>query len=334
MRRSGSKVGSYIASRRYNMSEMVDALGSAVFIEQLAVRWMFLIYLGVAFAITYRAGFVNLGISGQLIVGAYIACVIASLVPNWGVALVMAFLFVLGTGMLPVYLRYQFEANEVLSTLFLTYIVISVGQFLMRPTGGELIVASPQVPASAIPDWLTPIAYARSVTLFHVPAIPLAVALQVCLRHSVFGYQVRVAGDNSLALNAGGVVKLINYGTVLASLCIVLALMGDTYTTKARYVSHEYDATGFLGVAVALIAISLESLTSRLGDAKTAQARSGWINWAGLLAFLAIPCAGLFVAFVEVAFRLMSVSFGVPARMAFLVFGGALFLAALALRRN
>ena len=239
--------------------------------------------------------------------------------------------------MIPVYLRDRFGANEVLSTLFLTYIVISIGQFLMRPTGGELIVASPQVPARAIPAWFTPIAYARSATLFHVLAVPLAVALQVCLRHSVFGYQVRVAKDNPLALKAGGVVKLIKCGTVLASLCIVLALMGDTYVTKARYVSHEYDATGFLGIAVALIAISLESLTSRLGDTKKAQARSGWISWDGLLAFLtamAMLFAGLFVAFVEVAFRLMSVSFGVSARMAFLVFGGALFLAALALRRN
>ena len=28
------------------MSEMIDALGSVVFIEQLAVRWMFLTYWG------------------------------------------------------------------------------------------------------------------------------------------------------------------------------------------------------------------------------------------------------------------------------------------------
>lgn len=308
------------------MSDLIGIFSNGIFFEQLAARWMFLVLLGLAFAITYRVRYVNLGISAQLIAGAYSACSITSIFPYWYVALTAAFLAVSVVGWLPAHLKSKFQANEILSTLFLTYVVISLGQLIMRPSGGELIVASPQVVASAIPDWLIPFDRASSMSWFHLLAIP-SVFLYSLLPYLVFGYKVRVAGSNPSALKDKVVTNLLLFSTLLSSLFITLALMGDTYVMKARYVSHEYDTTGFLGIAVALVAIGLEGFVGKFIKDKNLGIKS-------CLGSLPILFAAFFVAFVEVVFRYMSVIYSIPARMAFVVFGVSLMLAALALKRE
>lgn len=309
------------------MSDLVGIFGTVLFAEQLSARWTFLVLLGLAFAITYRVRYVNLGISAQLIAGAYSACAITSYIPSWSIALLAAFSVVAAVGWFPAYLKSKFQANEILSTLFLTYVVISLGQFIMLPSGGELIVASPHVVANAIPDWLIPFDRFKSLTWFHLLAIP-SVIFYSFLPFSVFGYKTRVAGCNSLALKENEVAKILLASTIISSIFITLALMGDTYVTKARYVSHEYDATGFLGIAVALMAIGLEGPAGKFFKDKSLEIRLL------MQRTLSIIVAAFIVAIIEVLFRYLSVIYSFPARMAFVVFGVWLLLAAWALKRE
>ena len=216
---------------------------------QLVTQWLLLGLLGLAFLLTYQAGYVNLGISAQLICGAFAACYVGAWTSSHILAVLACILATTVVGLLPVILRCYCESNEILTTLFMSYAAVSLGAFVIAVSGeGATTTArAPQVNAWFIGEYFS---------VFHLMAIPAMFLAWLYLKHSVFGYKLRVleSGPNVFS-TPWQKLLVLGVSSVFAAFLVALVVLGDTYFLEGVYKPGEYDAMGFLSVAVALLAL-------------------------------------------------------------------------------
>jgi simple sugar transport system permease protein len=166
---------------------------------------------GLAVALASRGGFLNIGIDGQIYLGAAFATGLAFLLGGlpWAIAvpLVLAGGIVGGALLaLPAaLLRAYWGVNEIFVTVMLNFIALYTVDYLTTgpwndPMAGEAI--SRPIPAVANLPMLLQRAGAHSGIL-----IALACALLVAwfLSRTIAGYELRATGDNPRAARIGGV---------------------------------------------------------------------------------------------------------------------------------
>lgn len=284
------------------MTELLGVVTDSMFIQQGVARWMVLLYLGMAFGVTYRAGYVNLGISAQLILSSLAAFYVAASTHSVMLAVGAATGAAVIVGLLPVVLKLRYGASEVLTSLFLTFAAIPLGQAIMGSRAGGFAVATPSVPAVAtIPLWKG----SAYLSWLHLIAPAVWVAIWIVLERTQLGFKARLVRECPTALTptrpTATLVWLSTVGGVLVT-CVVLA---DAYAFNGRYVHGMYDSTGFLGIAVALVALE----------------RPKWML-----------VSAAFIAIVEAGFLALKAVLGIPQVGAQAVFGLLIVAAAVALR--
>jgi len=179
----------------------IDPLSSRYGLAELGVKAAPLIMIGVALSIGFRAQVWNIGAEGQLIVGAIAGGSVALLfheVDAWFVLPLMALGGILG-GMawaaVPALLRTRFNANEILTSLMLTYVAALLLSYLVSgplrdPDGFNFPESRLFHDAALLPRWL-------SGTRLHVGfliALAIAVAGWVLLTRTLLGFALQVNG--------------------------------------------------------------------------------------------------------------------------------------------
>jgi len=170
-----------------------------------------LLFTGLAVALAYRVGLLNIGCEGQLTIGALASAsfaVFAAPLPGFlllPLTLAAGAVFG-GLWALPaVLLRQRRGVHEVISTLLLNYIAICLCSYLVSgPLGdGTAMGRTPPIPAGAE---MPVILFSGSLFLTPAPLIALAFcfAAYVWLSKTVWGFEARAAGINfDAAVNAG-----------------------------------------------------------------------------------------------------------------------------------
>ncbi|MEF2280457.1 ABC transporter permease [Deinococcus sp. YIM 134068] len=184
-------------------------LGDPVGLAEVARRTIPLLLAGAGLALAFRAQFFNIGAEGQLLLGAVFAAGTALFLPLPGPLLLPA-MFVLGAlggglwALIAAGLR-RVGVNEILSTLMLNYVAVSVVTYLIagpwkgRDVRGYIYTDTfPQAGfLSVLPG-----------TQVHWPTLVLgvfvALGLQWLLTRSTFGYALRVVGENPGAARYAG----------------------------------------------------------------------------------------------------------------------------------
>lgn len=240
------------------------AFGSAfAFWSATLVRATPLLLMGLAVSLAFRAGVLNIGAEGQLIVGAIAATAIA----QWFGALpwiVAVPAMALGGAVagaswagIAAWLRRRFGVLEVISTLMLNFIALALLSWVVR---GPL-----QEPTGIYPQSATIAESARWPFLLQGQRLHLGFALGIVLSvvswywfaRTASGFRVRVAGAGArAAASAGGVnVARTTFGVFLVSgACAGLAGASEVGgVTWALYegISPGY---GYTAIAVALLA--------------------------------------------------------------------------------
>jgi len=170
-----------------------------------------LLLAGLAVALAYRVGLLNIGCEGQLTIGALVSASVAATAAHLPAFLLLPLTLVAGavSGCLwalpAVLLRQRRGVHEVISTLLLNYIAIYLCSYLVSgPLGdGTAMGRTPLIPAGArMPEIF------RIGSLFLTPA-PL-IALGFCFAayfwfsKTVWGFEAGAAGVNfDAAVNAG-----------------------------------------------------------------------------------------------------------------------------------
>jgi simple sugar transport system permease protein len=225
-----------------------------------------LILTGLAVAVSFRAGMFNIGIDGQLMIGALGATITAfalqGQVPGFAILLLSITVGVLAGGFwgfIPGFLKARTGAHEVITTIMLTYIASQIIFFalrspILRAPGSTAPVSKPMSNFVDIP------------LLINLPAIRLdfgfliallmAGVVSFLLFRTTKGFELRASGFNMTAaryagMSAGGSMMLaMTISGALAGLAGSFLVIG----TVGQLSLDLSGGVGYTAIALALLA--------------------------------------------------------------------------------
>lgn len=241
---------------------MVGAFGSLRGIAQTLTQATPLIFTGLAYTLAKKSTIINLGIEGQMYMGA----LGAALVGAWDMGLPMAIHlpFAILSGMLfggayaaiVGFMKVRFGSNEVIATIMLNSIAtLFVGWLLNGPllAEGSSVAQTAKVAASAqMPRVFQQ--YQLSIAIFI--AVAACILAKGFMDNTTLGYEIRAVGLNRRASETAGVS--INK-IMVVSLCIsgaIAGLAGASHVlgVDRRLIMGFSPGYGFSGIAVAALA--------------------------------------------------------------------------------
>lgn len=187
----------------------IEPLTAMWSVEQLLVKASPLILIGAGLSVCYRANVWNIGAEGQLTAGAILAGAIPVFLPGWQSPLTLVVMVVLGIlgGMLwaaiPAFLKNRFNANEILTSLMLVYVVQLLLDYLVRgpwrdPQGFNF-------PKSVTFDGWQLLPYLTSgIHLGVLIAFIVALVLGYVVSRTLKGYEITVTGLSTRAARFSG----------------------------------------------------------------------------------------------------------------------------------
>ncbi len=241
---------------------MVEPLLARNGLSALAIKAAPLIMIGVGLALCYRANVWNIGAEGQFTLGAISGGGLALALPDAPFVAIYPAILVAGVlgGMawaaISAWLRTSFNANEILTSLMLTYVAQLVLIYLVTgPWRDPMGFGFPQTAMFSDAATTPIIAPGTRIHLGCLAAVLVAIAMWLLLSKSVLGFQLRVVGQAPRAARFAGfnkprliwVAMLISGGLAgLAGIFEVSGPVGQLTTS----ISPGY---GFTGVIVAFL---------------------------------------------------------------------------------
>ncbi len=242
------------------------AFGSAYAVwSATLVRATPLIFVGLAVAVAFRTGVLNIGAEGQLLVGAAAATAVALALGDASIpGPVVITAMVLGGAVagaawagIAALLRHRFGVLEVISTIMLNFVAIHLVSWLVRGPLQEPTLAYPQsetIAESARWPFLIP---GQRLHLGFVIGIVLALLAWWVLARTAAGFRARAVGDGMRAAVSAGRVdaaRTVTWVFFVSGACAGIAGASEVGgVTWALYegISPGY---GYTAIAVALLA--------------------------------------------------------------------------------
>jgi len=277
----------------------------------LVVKAAPLIMMGVGLSLAYRANVWNIGTEGQFTLGAICGGGVALALPDAGawVFLLMALCGILGGmagGGLVALLRVKFNANEILTSLMLSYVFQYLLIYLVTgPWRDPQGFGFPQTALFSDAAGAPKLGASGNVHLGVLLAPLLAVALWIGLEKSYLGFQFRVLGQSPRAARFAGfseaslvwIAMLISGGLAgLAGLFEVAGPVGQLTTNISPGYGFAAIIVAFLGRLNPLGAVAaglLLALSFLGGDAAQIQLglpRAVTGIFQGILLFTLLAC--------------------------------------------
>lgn len=224
-----------------------------------------IILCAMATAIAWRAGYINIGVEGQMIIGTFTATVCALYIPGQPI-LVAILSFFIGMiagalyALLPTILKWKFNVSMVICTLMLNYVASFVtSYFVTYPlkdlSGDGLALQTAQIDPSM---WLPRLTPKNTLHYGFIIAL-LVVAFMVFITNkTVFGYESKMSGLNAMFARYGGMkeVKVMLITMAISGAIASLAGSVEVFGLKYRYADGMLTSTSYAwtGLMAALIA--------------------------------------------------------------------------------
>ena len=242
-----------------------------------------LIFTGLAVAVAFRCGLLNIGAEGQLVVAAFVTAWVGLTFPNLSgwllipLACLAAILSGAAWGAIPGILKAKFGSHEVINTIMLNFIAVALTSYFVQyhfKAPGDPIMQTGFIGRQDVPEGMEAL---RGVNA-HIPRlgafvpgfperIPLSVAfilaLLACVAVYIFlwrtkwGYEIRATGANPSAAEYGGIsvkkqiVLAMAVSGGLAGMVAINEVLGYRYRYYEGFSSGV--GYGFAGIAVALL---------------------------------------------------------------------------------
>ena len=229
--------------------------------QEIAVRATPLLIAGLAVVVATRTGLWNIGIDGQVLIGAMTAavaagwCTDAPRIVLWLVAVVAG---VVGGGvwaLVPAVLRARFGVNEIVTTIMFNYVAMSLTAWLVKGPIRDRSLVSPQTKRIPLDMRLPDLGDTR-VHIGAVVALVLAGVLAWVARGTVVGFESRVTGANPRAARHGLIpVRRYLLGALIVSGALAgLAGANDMLSTKGTFQADWNPQYGFAAFALVFLA--------------------------------------------------------------------------------
>ncbi len=233
-----------------------------VLIGDALVRATPLILAGLAVAIAFRAGVLNIGAEGQLLAGAAASAAVGVKAGALGIALIpLALLAGVAAGAIwagiAAELKKRFHVLEIISTIMLNFIAIHLVSYLVRGPLQEPTRIYPQTESLPLTAQLPVIAPGTRLHLGFLLSILIACALAWMIRNTAAGFRIRAVGYSRTAAASAGMIdvgrtsyRVFLLSGALAGLAGAVEVSGVTFALYEN-ISPGY---GYTAIAVALIA--------------------------------------------------------------------------------
>ena len=242
-----------------------------------------LIFTGLAVAVAFRCGLLNIGAEGQLYVATFVTAWVGikfggTVVNVFGenvdyswtslpaillVPLCIIAAIVAGGiwGAIPGFLKAKFGSHEVINTIMLNFIGIALvsyfTQYHYKQAGDPILQTVPIGEAAHIPrisQFIPGMPDFVPLSVAFLIAILMCVLVYIFLWKTKWGYELRAVGENPTAAEYGGISpqrQIIIAMTISGGLAGMVAI-GEVMGYRYRYYDGFSDGWGFLGIAVAL----------------------------------------------------------------------------------
>jgi len=243
-----------------------------------------LIFTGLAVAVAFRCGLLNIGAEGQLYVAAFatawVGIKFGGTVVNifgkdenwswtslpWYVLVPMCVLtaIIVGAlwGAIPGILKAKFGSHEVINTIMLNFIGIALvsyfTQYYYKIPGDPIMQSGPIGEAAHIPQlnqFLPFIPRDVPLNVAFLLAIVMCVLVYIFLWKTKWGYELRATGENPFAAEYGGInpKKQIIIAMTLSGALAGMVAIGEVLGNRHNYYDGFSAEWGFWGIAVALL---------------------------------------------------------------------------------
>jgi simple sugar transport system permease protein len=238
-----------------------------------------LIFTGLAVAVAFKCGLFNIGAEGQLTAAAFATAWVGLMLPHWPAWIVVilaavAAIIVGGVwGGIPGVLKARFGAHEVITTIMLNFIALSIvsyfTQYHYRRPGDPIletlpiaevkdgVLTGPHIPR--MHTLLAPFGInfpeRLPLNLAFLLAILACVLVYVFLWKTKWGYELRAVGINPAAAENGGisVARNIVLAMTLSGMLAGMVGINEVLGYRYRYYDGFSAGYGFTGIAVALL---------------------------------------------------------------------------------
>lgn len=257
---------------RVYYSMIIQPLGSVNNILNVFYTMTPLMLTGLAFIVASRANMINLGLEGQMLLGALTAAWIGTLFPTLPrllyIPLIMLGAMLAGClwAMLPAFLQLKFGASQIVTCIMLNYVVefflnyiISGGHF-KHP---EIEQRTPYILDNAHMPSLSEISIANGSTTFRgvrlnamfLIAAVFIILIYIMLEKTKWGYKINAVGLNLTGASANRInAKKVMFLSMALSGCIAgVAAMGEVLCTFNGVIEGFSPGYGFNGISVALL---------------------------------------------------------------------------------
>jgi ABC-type uncharacterized transport system permease subunit len=215
-----------------------------------------------AFLVPFKARFYNIGVEGQLYLGALTAFLAATQVG--GINTAIAIPIVAAAGFLggalwlavPLIMKVKLQVNEIFPTLVLNFVATDLVNWLTSGPLKDPNAVNPQTPPVPSSAWLPSLIPSTQLTAGIIIAILAAVVVYFIIYKTVVGFEIRASGANPRAATAGG-VSVTRSVIVVGLLSGGLAGLGGMIivTTGNHYLVQNFSpGYGYQGIGVATLA--------------------------------------------------------------------------------
>ena len=227
-----------------------------------------LIFTGLAVAVAFRCGLLNIGTEGQLYIAAFATAAVAIHLAKWPawILLPLACLtaMVVGGvwGAIPGVLKARFGSHEVINTIMMNFIAVALAsyftQYYYKAPGDPLQQTGPigeNAHLARLGEFIPAIPERIPVNLAFIIALLACGLLYIFLWRTKWGYEIRVTGANPVAAEYAGIatgrqiVLAMAISGGLAGMVAINEVLGYRY----RFYDGFSPGYGFTGIAVALL---------------------------------------------------------------------------------
>lgn len=243
-----------------------------------------LIFTGLAVAVAFRCGLLNIGAEGQLYVAAFATAWVGikfggTMVnvfgkeENWSwtslpvvllltVSILTAIIAGGVWGAIPGILKAKFGSHEVINTIMLNFVAISLVSYFTQyfyKIPGDPIMQTAEIGVGAriprISQYIPGMPDFVPLSVAFLIAIVMCVAVYIFLWKTKWGYELRAVGENPSAAEYGGISanKQIVIAMTISGALAGMVAIGEVLGYRYRYYDGFSDGWGYLGIAVALL---------------------------------------------------------------------------------
>ena len=227
-----------------------------------------LIFTGLAVAVAFRCGLLNIGAEGQLYIGAFVAAWLGIKFAGSS-AWILLPLCMLGAifggavwGGIPGLLKAKFGSHEVINTIMLNFIAVALVSYFTQyhyKIPGDPIMQTREIGSGAhiarLGKFIPGLPERIPLNLAFILALICCVLVYLLLWKTKWGYEIRATGANPSAAEYGGISirKQIILAMAISGSLAGMVGINEVLGYRYRYYDGFSDNYGFTGIAVALL---------------------------------------------------------------------------------